>query len=74
MGGQQLGDTTPVRGGVHVQHARTLQGLGQLADAVDGVAADHRCVVVDVLLEQGDAVEHGHSGCAGGGNLGQSIQ
>ena len=49
-------------------------GFGQLADLVDDVGADHARVVVEVLLEQGDAVEHGHSGGAGDGNLGQSIE
>ena len=67
VGGEQLGDAAAVRGGVDVQHARALQRLRQLADLVDDLGADHPRVVVDVLLEQGDAVEHGHSGVPGTG-------
>ncbi len=62
MGGEQLGDAAAVRGGVDVEHPRALERFRQLADLVDDVRADHARVVVEVLLEQGDAFEHGHSG------------
>ena len=67
MGGQELGDAAAVCSGVHVQHPRALERSRQLADLFDHVGADHRRVVVEVLLEQGDAVEHGHSGVPGTG-------
>ena len=66
VGGEQLGDAAAVRRGVEVEDPRALQRLGQLADPVDDVDADHARVVVEVLLEQGDAIEHGHSGGARG--------
>jgi hypothetical protein len=62
---QQFRHAAAVRGGVDVQHAGPLEGRRQLADLVDDVGADHPRVVIDVLLEQGDAVEHGHSGVPG---------
>ena len=67
VGGEELGDAAAVRGGVDVQHPRTLEWFRQFADLVDDLRADHPRVVVEVLLEQGDAVEHGHSGVPGTG-------
>ena len=66
VGGEQLGDAAAVRGGVQVEHPRALQRLGEGPDPVDHVDADHARVVVEVLLEQGDTIEHGDSGGAAG--------
>jgi hypothetical protein len=57
-----------------MQHTRTLERLREPPDVVDDLVSDHRRVVVEVLLQQGDAIEHGRSGWAGGRNLGQSIE
>ena len=61
-----------------VQGAVTWLGSPELVADLSRVrregGADHRCVVVDVLLEQGDAIEHGHSGGARGLESGQSIE
>jgi len=56
---QQLGDATAVRGGVDVEDARTTKRFGELAYALDGGATDHVRVVGKVLLEEGDALQHG---------------
>ena len=59
VGGEQLGDAAAVRGGVEVEHPRPRRGCGELADPFDDIAPDDARVVVEVLFEQRDAVEHG---------------
>ena len=73
VGRQQLGDAAAVRGRVEVEHPRLTQGCGELADPFDDIAPDDARVVVEVLFEQRDTVEHGVSGGAERLGLGQSI-
>ena len=75
MGGEQLGDAAAVRGRVHVEHPGALQRLGELADALDDLGSDDARVVVEVLFEERDAFEHGHSrgGCRAAGIVGVNL-
>ena len=59
VGGEQLGDTAAVRGGVDVQDPGALERLGEGADALDDLGADDLRVVAELLLEERDALEHG---------------
>ena len=59
VGREQLGDPTAVRSGIHVQHTFALQGSGQLADTFESPGLDDLGVVVEILVEQGDAFEQG---------------
>ncbi len=73
VGRQQLGDAAAVRGGVEVEHPRLTQGPGELPDPFDDIAPDDARVVVEVLFQQRDTVEHEVSGGAERLGLGQSI-
>ena len=59
VGGEQLGDAAAVRGGVHVQDPGTGERRGGGADALDRLVARDLAVVVEVLLQEWDAFEHG---------------
>ena len=74
VGGQQLGDAAAVRGGVEVEDPRALQRLRRARGSVRSTSTpDDARVVVEVLFEQRDTVEHGVSGGAERLGLGQSI-
>jgi len=58
VGGEELGDTAPVRGGVDMQDPGTGEGRRGGPDALDRLVAGDLPVVVEVLFEKGDAFEH----------------
>ena len=64
VGGQELGDTSAVRRGVEVEDPLSGQWAGELADPLDGVGSDDVGVVVELLLEQRDAVQHRAPSCS----------
>ena len=55
---EQLGHTAAVGGGAEVQDPSAPQRLGRLADLGDGLGADHVDVLVELPLEERDALEH----------------
>ena len=59
VGREELGDAAAVRGGVDVEDPGTGERRGGGADALDRLVAGDLAVVVEVLLEKGDAFEHG---------------
>jgi len=61
MGREQLGDATPVRGGAEVQDPRAAQRLRGLPDRRDDVVTDDGAVVVELLLEKRDTLQHSRS-------------
>ncbi len=58
VGREELGDATAVGGGAEMEDPGTTQRLGGLADLSDGLRADDVGVLVELLLEKRDALEH----------------
>ena len=57
---QDLRDAAAERGRRHVEDALALEPLGALADLVDQRAADDARVVGEVLVGDGDRLEHAY--------------